>query len=529
MKKHIIVTLILLIAAAFVTVVYFKNLNTPGTRTSRVMSVIPSDASLIFEFGNDHGFYDIFAGNKLFTAVAGQQTLGELDTLRRVLLLNQALAPYFDGQNIFISVHPSKTDKIGLLLTITAGNGFERSMIEQLPNQTQSGLLVTPLHTAGKPGYNIYIAALKKRFYLINVDKNTFSGSFSREMAEESALYKKTKNRQSFVLLSEAQSANSLANLYINYGQLTPLFDQLFRNRNTDIFKSFRLLPGLGALSLNYKTDALMFNGSTAIQAKEAASYLNLFTGQQPVVNHLKDIFPSTTAYSTTYSVSDPVRFGADLSKWYLKAGLKNEEDQLFNKIMAETGTNIQADFTNLLGNEFAVITTRYFEKFAIISVKDGSKLNLLLANISLPTSENQGQLNYEKLPFFLLGDAFSMFRKPYFLIIDNYLIFANSKNELASYYDTYINRKFLSKNAQYNEFDNLLAARSNIAFLLNFRNAEPVFKRDLDTGIYNSYKKNEPGWKDFYGASWQFTAADKDFYTNFCMRLNTDTAAVKN
>jgi hypothetical protein len=528
MKKQIIITTILLIATVVVTIVYFKNLNPPGTRTSRVMDAIP-DASLVFEFNNDQGFYDIFANNKLLAAVIGKQKIGELDTLRTQLLQNPILEQYFTGQSIFISVHPSKTNDIDLLLTISATDGFEPAVIDELAKQPNSGLLITPLHPGGRQGYNIYITALKKIFYVTNNAGNIFSGSFSKELIDQSAVYKSAKNKKSFVLLSEQQNENSMANLYVNYSQLNALFDQLFRNRNTDIFKSFRLLPGLAALTLNYKTDALMFNGSTSIQLDQAASYLNLFANQQPVVNHLKDIFPSTTAYSINFGVSNPLKFGSDLPQWYNKAGLKNEREQLLNKIRAETGTNLQTEFNNLLGNEFAVVTTRYLEKFALVAVKDGSKLKLLMMNISTMKDENSGQLNYDKLPFFLLGDAFSVFRRPYYLIIDNYLILANSSSELASYYDTYINRKFLSKNNQYNQFDNLLAAQSNVAFLLNFKNSEQILKRDLKPDIYNAFQNNDLGWGNFYGASLQLSAADKNFYTNFCMRLNTDTTAIKN
>ncbi len=529
MKKQIIITLILLITTAFITVVYFKNLNPPGTRTSRVMNVIPGNAAMVFEFNNDKGFYDIFAGNKLLAAVIGKQEIGELDTLRRQLLLNPLLEQYFTGQNLFISIHPSKTNTVDLMITISATKVFEPSIIEQLAKEPNSGLLFTPLRTSGGQGYNIYIGALKKRFYMISNAENIFSGSFSKALIEQSSVYKNVKHKQRFVLLSEQQNANSLANLYVNYSQLTPLFDQFFKNKNTDIFKSFRLLPSLATLSLNYKTDALMFNGLTTIQQNGAASYLNLFTAQQPVANHLKDIFPSTTAYSINFAVSDPIKFSADLAKWYGLAGLNNEKMQLFKKVKAETGTNLQTDFNNLLSNEFAIVTTRYFEKFAIISVKDGSRLKLFLMNISTMTDENRGQLNYDKLPFFLLGDAFNVFRRPYYLIIDNYLIFANSMGELNSYYDSYINRKFLSKNDRYNQFDNLLAARSNVAFFFNFKNAEPILRRDLEPDIYDAFQNNEPGWGNFYAASWQFTAANKNFYTNFCMRLNTDTASAKN
>jgi hypothetical protein len=528
MKKQIIITLILLISTAYVTVVYFRNLNPPGMRTSQVMNAIPDSAPLIFEFNNDKGFYDIFNDNKLFPSVAGKQNIDEFNTLRLQLLENPLLNKYFKGQNIYISVHPSKANDIDLLLTISSAKGFETSIFDQLSKNPNSGLLITPLYLQGKQGFNIYIRALKKRFYVINKEDNILSGSFSKELINQCSIYKNTKNKQSFVLLSEKQNANSLANLYVNYSQLSPLFDHLFKNKNTDIFKIPRFLPGFAALSLNYRTDALMFNGSTAIQRNGTADYLTILADQQPVVNHLKDIFPSTTAYSINFSMSNPLKFAADLSEWQIKAAFKNEKDQLFNKIKAETGTSLKTEFNNLLGNEFAIITTRYFEKFAVISVNDGSKLKLLMTTISSMTDENKGQLNYDKIPFFLLGDAFSIFRRPYFMIIDNYLVLANSANELSSFNDIYINRKFLSKNNQYNQFDDLLAGRSNISFFFNFKNLLPIFERDLYPGIYDDIRINEPGWKNFYAASVQFSSTGKNFYTNFCVKLNTDTITVK-
>ncbi|HWZ04724.1 MAG TPA: hypothetical protein VNX40_14000 [Mucilaginibacter sp.] len=529
MKKQLIITFILLIATAYVTVIYFKNLNPPGSNTSRVMHSIPGNASVIFEFNNDASFYDIFKDNKLFAAVTGKRALGELDTLRQQLLQNQILNKYFSGENIFISVHPTQTKKLEQLITLSASNDFGPAVIDQLAKQPGNSILITPLRIGAKQGYVFYINALKKRFYVISNDYNIYSGSFSKELIDEVSAGKKSDKMPSFVLLSEQQNANSLANIYVNYSQLDPLFDCLFRNKTTDIFKSFRLLTGLATLSLNYKTDALMFNGETSVQLNQGISYLNLFANQQPVNNQLKNIFPSTTAYSTNLSVSDALAFSKSLSEWYAKAGLKKEEKQLFSKIQAETGTNLRERFYGLLSNEFAVVTTRYFEKLAIISVSDGAKMNTLLMNVSKMTDEKSGQLSYDKLPFFLLGDAFSIFRHPYYLIIDNYLILANSPNELKSYNDSYLNRKFLSKNQQYGQFDNLLSAQSNVTFMLIFKNAEQILKRDMDPEIYDSFQTSDPGWGNFYGLSWQLSAAKKDYYTNFCLKLNTDTVLVKN
>lgn len=529
MRKLIITTIILLAATAWVTVVYFKNLNPPGSNTSRVIASIPNTASVIFEFNNEKSFYDIFNNNKLLSALAGQQQIDEIDTVRDQLLDNHLFRKYFDGQGVFISLHPAK-NSLELLFSIAAGKGFTESMIDRLAKQTNSNLLITPEKIGAKQGYGIFFKSIKRTLYVVNKEDDVFSGSFSEALAAESAGYNSPQNSPDFVLLSNQQNSNSLVNLYVNYAQLGPLFDRLFKNHNTDILQGYKLLPAMAVLSLNYKNDAFMFNGTTTMQHDGVTGYLNLFADQQPIVNHLKDIFPSTTAYSTSFAVSDPVKFSNDLAQWHVKAGMQGEKDSLFKKIKAETGMNLRQDFASELGNEFAIVTTRFFEKYAIVAVKDGSKMRPLMTNISNMVTDNIGQFKYSKLPFFLLGDSFSALRRPYFMIVDNFLILANSQSELESYHDTYFNQKFISKTDNYNAFDQLQSERSNITFFIHFRNAQPVLKRDLADDFYDAFEAYEPGWKDFYGATCQFSASDKNFYTNFCMKLNNaDTVSVKN
>ena len=487
MKKQIITTIILLIATAAITVAYFKNLNPAGSNTSRVMAAIPDNASVIFQFTNEKSFYDIFNGNTLLESVTGKDKIADIDTVRDVLLGNPLIAKYFSGQSLFISLHPLKDNGVDLLLTLSAGKGFEERLIGQLSEEKNSGLIINPLHVQGAKGYSIYFNSIKKRFYVVDKGEGIFAGSFSQELVALSAQSKFNGDKQDFVLLSEQQNSNSLANLYVNYEQLTPLFSKLFVN-NTDIFRSFKLLSAKAVLSMNYKSDALMFSGISTLQ-KGSFTYLDIFADQQPVVNHLKDIFPATTAYSTNLSVSDPLKFGTDLYQYHVKAGIQKEQDLLFGKIKAEAGINLRTEFNNLLGNEFAIVTTRYEENYAIISVKDGSKLLPFMTNISNMVTDNIGQFKYSKLPFFLLGDAFGILKKPYFMILDNYLILATSQKELISYADTYLNRKFLNKTDAYNQFYDLLSERSNVAFFINFKNSASLITFTPSSPAFASFE----------------------------------------
>jgi hypothetical protein len=521
MRRLIITTVILFIAAIAITVVYFKNLTTPGLHTSEIMATIPDNAALVFEFNNDNGFYEIFHGNKLFTAVIGEDQIAELDTLRNQLLASPSLNKFFDGQNTYISIHPLQNHTIGLLITLAAKKGFRTADISNISNQSNNTLLVSALNVDNKKGYVIYSGKLRKRFYLLEIENGIYTGSFSKELVEKSARYIPQKDKKHFLSLPDQQNSNSLANLYVNYGSLNGLLEAMFKNKNTDIFKSFKLLPALAALNLNFKSDALLFTGFSNIQPNQPTGYLNLFTNQEPVANELKDIFPSTTAYSMSFAVSDPKKFKADLSDWHIKAKMQHEKDSLFSRVKAETGINLVTEFNRVLSHEFAVVTTRYMERYAIISLTDGSAFKPVMINISRMITDDIGQVNYNKLPFFLLGDAFSQFNHPWFMIIDNYLILANSESELKSYNDTYINHKFQSKLAPYNLFNKLTAERCNVAWYINFKNAQPILKRDLHDNFYTDFERSKTGWKNFYAASYQLIAANKNYYTSFCMALN--------
>ncbi|MFD0751430.1 hypothetical protein ACFQZS_14865 [Mucilaginibacter calamicampi] len=523
MRRPIILSVILFIAIVFLAVLYFRNLSTPGSRTTAVLSSIPNNAAFIFEFNNEDSFYEMYNGNKLFAAVTGKQQLDDLDTLRKQLLASNLLGQFFNGQDVFISFHPQKDNSVGLLMTTSADRKFDPEMLDKTMQNKQAGLKISKINL----GYDVYSDVLKRHFYLVSKQKGVYAASFSKELIDAFVAYQPKKNQKNFILLPQQQTANSLANLYINYAQLNPLFDKLFKNKNSDIFKSQRLLPALGVLGLNFKSDALMFSGFTETDPARGSSYISLFLAQQPIVSELKNIFPSTTAYSVNFAVSDAKKFKIDLSRWQAKAGLQHEKDSLFNKIKTETGIELVAEFNKVLGNEFAAVTTRFIEKLAIVKLTDGSALRPVMNNISTMEGDEIGRFNYNKLPFFLLGDAFSMFNHPWFMIVDNYLVLANSKNELVSYRDSYFNSKFQSKQQAYNEFDKLQTGRSNVNWFINFKNSQAIFKRDMNDNFYKAFSDNEPGWKNFYGASYQLSASDKNFYTVFCMNFNQpDTAS---
>jgi len=517
MKRLIIITLLLLAATVVITVKYFSNLNPPGKRTSQAITNIPPSAAFIFEFSNDGSFSDMYAKSELFTAITGKAKMNELHALHNTLLNNTLLKPFFDDQNIFISLHPQLIDSLDYLITLPSKVHLNQEAIDQL-KQNKTGFIVKTISVLGKSCYELTIDSLNRHFYLAEKGADVWAGSFSMPLLQESLKYV-PKDKSNLILLP-AQQGGTLGNLYVSYAQLPPLLSQLYKSGREDAWKLLQLMPATTAISLNYKSDALMFNGFTTLN-KNVSSYVSLFAGMKPVDNDLKDLFPVTTAYSNSYAVDNVKHFLTLLSKWQKKTGLNKDGSKLFNQIKAETGVQINKEFNNLLDNEFAVVTTRFQEKLGIVKLKNGALLKPFFNNISTMVDEEMGQLNFNQVPLFLLGDVMAPFRRPYFIILDNYLVIANTPRELSNYKENYLNNSFLSKGDEYVEFNNLLAQQSNICFFINFKNAGSVLKRTLKSDYVKAYQQ-EPGFKSYYAAAYQLSGSDKEFYTNLCLKLNT-------
>lgn len=525
--RNVIMTVVLVALAITISVMYFKNINNAGQHSGKVMGNIPSNAALVFEYKNDSTFYDLFKSNTLLSTLIGDDKTAELNDLKTQVLDNALLKDLFDGQSVFISIHPQPTSNDLDFLITTSSTQKIGDKLDEMALQKNNKILIHSMTLAGKKGYNVYLNDIKRRFFLLVNDDNSFAASFSQQLVEAAAKYRNESHEQFFVQLPDQQSANSIANLYVNYRQLAPFFDQLFKSKNTDIFRSFRLLSAIGAFSLNYRSDALMFNGMSHIKDKDPKSYLDIFRYQQPMVNKLKSIFPASLAYSLNFAVSDVAQFEKDLMQWQVEAGYDKDKTPVFNLIKKETSIDLATEFAAQLGNEFAVITTRYQEKIALIQLKNGLNFRPSLVNISKMVNDDIGQFNYEKLPFYLLGDAFSIFRRPYFMIVDNYLIICNSQSGLSEYYKNYSAANFIGKSDEYIRFDNLQAERSNISFFINFKNAREILKDDLKPQYARAFADKNTGWNNYYAAGYQFTASEKDFYTNFYMRLGVvDTTA---
>lgn len=512
MKKIIGITTILLFAVISVAYLYFSKLNGRSRNNDLILSEIPASASIVFLYPNDHSLYEIFKDYHLFDTIIGNQNKEEIHWLKDILLRSKKFEKFTSGQKVFLSIHPSTHDTIDFLWSLPLKETITINELPELLNQSGSDIKLIDSNQI----ISINSSGLKRPFYL-SIDRGIARGSFSKSLLKDCLNKESGKIEQLFVseiIDGIKNNENELANLFINYrtpGLLTPFL----RQNQIGNFELFKSLTGLSSLTLNYKSDALMFNGITSGR-KGRRSYIDLYLQQKPIKNTLKRIFPYNTANSVTYGISDYNLFHKDLHELF---SLRKSTDSLkkeIDLIISESGLNPDRDIKRLWGDEMSTLQLSTHESLAIIKTSDGSKLQFYLEPVSSEYSDVIRKMNYPGLFYYFWGDPLRKYNKPFFIISDNLIILSNSANTLQKYFRDYNLERFLSKTEQFIQFDQLVADQANISFIFNLNNSRSIIRSLFKKGYADNFRSTSYGIKDLYAVSFQLSSNKDHFFTNF-------------
>jgi len=515
MKTIIGITAALLIAVLSVAYLYFSNLNVKSRSNNRILSEIPSDATVVFQHQNDQSLYDIFKDYTIFDTIAGPQKKEEIHWLTNFIISNTALNPAISGQKVFLSFHPSKTDSVHFLWSMQLKESLNEEEIRRIITSDTSNQIVI----FQEMRQNIFVIknkTLNRAFYFA-IDKGIARGSFNKNILFRSLDKNSEKIDTEFIkTINEGvrKDENALANLFINYKR-QGFFKPFFRNDLSGNFEIFQSFSGFSSLTLNYKSDDLIFNGLTHISDKNN-NYTRIFLSQSPVKNTIKRILPYNTSNSLAYGLSSYSTFHHDLSSLFKERKELDTLNKQMGIITSETGVNPDRDIKKLWGNELSTVQLSTYENLVIIKVTNGTQMQFYLEPLSTIYSETIRKINFESLFYNYWGDPLKKYAKPFYVITDNLLIISNSPGTLQRYLTDYNSERFLLKTDAFTQFDQLVGDQSNISFILHFNNSASILKNLLKKNYAENFGSDEKGIKDLYAFSYQLASNKDHFFTNF-------------
>ena len=514
MNKVILSTVILTVAVFAVAYLYFSNISAESRNNDQALAVIPNDAAIILEFKNDRSIYDIFSDYTIFDAVIGEQKQAELNALKSMLLSSGTLFQSSEGKSVYLSFHP-QPDSVAFLWAMPLPRGINFEEVSESLKKNNS--LIYRQTAVSDTFYNeIFISSLKRTFYF-RISPYVLTGSFSKELLLTSMNTTAPKINELLVneiIKANQQNQNTPATVFINFRNSIPFLAKFFKK---DLNGSYSLLNHFNAvatLNMNFKSDALMFNGITAPDSS-IENYINLFLHQKAVRNPIKRIVPSNTSNFISYGVSDYNVFHDDLK------GLLNfrkELDKLsqgLTSIREESGINTDRDIKKYWGQEFITFQLSTQERFGAIQLTNGRQMQFFMEPISTEYSPDIRHISYPGIFYYYFGDAFKQFNRPFYTIVENHMILSNSPGSLRRYLDRY-SRDLLATDERFVNFDQYVADRSNISIFVHNSNSKSNYTSHLRPAYARSFNSQDYGLKDFYGFSYQWTSESDHFFTNF-------------
>ncbi|HET8830338.1 MAG TPA: hypothetical protein VFM79_13410, partial [Pelobium sp.] len=261
MKKIIIIISALCLGIIAVTWLYFKKLNSSNISNEKIFTVLPQDASIIFEYKNEAYFYDIFKEFTLFADILGKDNITHLTALKQIFVDDATIASGFKQSDIFFSIHP--TDKYTSDILIVAPIAIENTNKEDLLASLKGKYKIT--EKSGKENTIYQLAFSNKSNFSFFIYKNLIVGSFEANLVEKSLgqISKGTENTNFNVDFSALRNKNSIANLYLNFTKIRGFANHFSSRKNPYETYFLKNIDASASLNINYQKNAFMFSGVT--------------------------------------------------------------------------------------------------------------------------------------------------------------------------------------------------------------------------------------------------------------------------
>lgn len=524
MKKIIILTSVLFLAVIIASILYFTMLNRNTRSEGKALAYIPENAFLIGSLKNEQSFYELFDDYAPVDAILGEQTTHELAYLKTYLLQHAAVRDIVANQPLYFSVH-LESDSITWLITMQLreklnSEGLE-NLLKTLDEQVQS-------NEEGAV-YKINLKELGRTLYLahsddvvqISYNPNLISPPTVSRDKESGSRYKQTI--QDF----DQKNNHAILNLHLDNSNVFPFVNLLLRTKPGDNLRLFEDIAGLSSLSMNFRSDALMFSGTSAIN-EDNKGYLSLFINQLPVKEEIKQALPANTAAYVSFGISDYPRFHSDWKAILSQRGELTGINEQLRLINASHKLDFDHDLLTQWNNEFASFELNTRENLGIVKVKDSADFAEVINKLSSPVNNQIRRMDNSNLLYYSFGDPMRLFQRPYFTVIGRYYVCANTVSTLERFRNQYQNKQLLTASLDFISFEKLQSNSSNINFFAHNKNVEASLNQNLNPlflPIYqdsSSYKYNR-----FYALSFQLSGNTSNFYSSFAAQyLNKDDEA---
>jgi uncharacterized protein YxeA len=515
--KKIIIAVIIFILVIVSAYVYFFHLQ--AVKKNNPMMAVPADASMIFQLENPFAEWKKISDNQIWHYLKTNpyfRELGqELDSLTVDMKSNQSIYEMMIGRPMVMSVHKTRPDDYDFLYVIDLQRATQFNFVKNYIQDLDDDIENVYSRDYNQQEIIEFSFADSPTTYYLYIHENLLSISSTHTIIEQSIdqLKKPILIRDlDFVDISNELGTNDI-NMFINYEAFADYLAIWMEPKSTEVLKALKY----SGMSLEATDNVFSVNGYSSLTKDKSNLLSALMESGKGEVN-VGTIVPGNASYFMSLGFGNAQEFYIEMEKV-----LKSAEDgasfmESKEKIESYLKISIENDFLSWIENEISLIQLN--------SESDHNKVELAVAIKHNDLENTQERLDFiaqqikKKTPvkfkgieykghkiqflsikgFFKLmfGNAFEEIDKPYYTIMEDYVVFSNSPRTIGKIITAVEEKNTLDHTEEYTLFMENFKYKSNLFIYISAEELVSDAKRILDVTSWKELKPHTPYFQSF-------------------------------
>lgn len=514
MKKKILLFILLAVVAVGSYTAY-KFFRSPEEKIQSIY-LIPQDAIYIIEMEDAIGSWKKISGHPMWAHLRTNAYFAELTESANSLddLVNNTplLGKIFGKRTILVSAHMYKRDNYDFLFTVTLKRSLPiETLIETFTGESYK---VTKRTYHGQEIIELYDKESRETLYM-SLIKNNFVGSYQAKLLEASIdqIGEPVIGRDvNYLDVSKKVDNSGMFRVYMQYAYLDD-YMKCYMDEEDEYVKALSSQLYYTGLDCDLKEKVIDMKGYTNIN-DTINSYLLAMLRSGKGAMDITKIAPQRTAFYMGLGFDSFSEFTNNFGN-LMKETTEDYDEYMKNleKVESFLDISLKDDFFGWVDDELAFIQTQPGKlgkdnEFAVVlkakSGKDAAeRLGYISDQIRKKTPVKFKEVQYKGYPinflsvkgFFklMLGKFFSKLEKPYFTIIDDYVIFSNHPQTIKSIIDDYEAKKTLANLEEFETFKGEFTDKSNVFIYVQTPVLHENLKGFVSPETWRDIDKNKP------------------------------------
>lgn len=538
-RKILNYTLLILLAGGvlYIGYLFFSRFT---DKQSRALDAIPEDAAVIFEIRDLPSVWNkLTKTNLMWPDLKTKEPFSQLDEIgkriEKAALKNNSIISILTQNPLVISLHQA-AGSINFFVALSKTESEEKAI--ELISSLSDGEPSVIREFEGNALYQFTAGkfTLKAAFHsgvlMISDSESLIEAGLSRLMEgkvfDDNPVFKK---------LNHTVSKTVDANIYIQHRYLPGILQTLGSKKILAQLQGISPYSDMSELDLVIGPNSLSFSGFSALSDK-SNEMLSILKNQQPQSFNITRYVPEKISQMIFLGLSDVEVYFNDREEWMKKNNQLDNFREELNAFNRDNDCNLKESILSWVGNEIVLFNVAYDSvlsdnSFLIIrknetgnATRELSKLSLKLDTASRPVILAQGveirQLKAKGIFSILLGDLFKNLNNPYFIEVEDHVIFSESPSALQRYLSDLVSDNVLARNVTFvNYVNENLSDKANIFYYSNIGKMKDILQPILDEKWLPQLEKNKDLFGRFDAFSWQLSKSEGMYYNHIYMRYN--------